>query len=362
VPSLDDLLSKMLEVRGSDLHLKVGSPPIIRIDGHLQPVDLPPLTSSDVESYAQGIMPPRAVAGFREEHEADFAYGKSNLGRFRVNVYRQRTSVSLVLRSVTPVSKSFDELGLPAVLKNLSQKRHGLILVTGPTGSGKTTTMASIVDHINSTRRVNIITIEDPIEVLHPDKMAIVSQREIGVDTAGFGQALRRVLRQDPDVVLIGEMRDRETVDAALQAAETGHLVISSLHTIDAAETVNRILDFFPPFQHKAVRLGLAGSLQGILSQRLVRKADGVGRIPAVEVLTMTPRVYERMVDEDKTVEIREVIEEGDFYGMQTFDQSIMGLLRRGEISYDEAIANATSPSDFKIRLQAEGLSDRATA
>ncbi len=362
MPSLDDLLAKMLEVRGSDLHLKVGSPPIIRIDGQLQPIDMPPLTPSDVESYAQSIMPPRAVASFREEHESDFAYGKPNLGRFRVNVYRQRTSMSIVLRAVLPASKSFEELGLPPVLKMMSQKRNGLILITGPTGSGKTTTMASIVDFINSNRRVNIITIEDPIEVLHPDKLAIVSQREIGVDTVDFAQALRRVLRQDPDVILIGEMRDRETADAALMAAETGHLVISSLHTIDAGETINRILDFFPPFQHKAVRLGLAGSIQAILSQRLIRKADGVGRIPAIEVLTMTPRVYERIVDEDKTVEIKEVIEEGDFYGMQTFDQCLLELLRSGEISYDEALANATMPSDFKIRIQSEGLVGRASA
>jgi twitching motility protein PilT len=352
----------MLEVRGSDLHLKVGSPPVIRIDGFLQPVDLPALTSQDVEAYAQGIMPPRAVASFREDHEADFAYGKPNLGRFRVNVFRQRTSVSIVMRAVLPASRNFEELGLPPVLKAMALNRHGLVLVTGPTGSGKTTTMAAIIDSINATRRVNIITIEDPIEVLHPDKMAIVAQRELGVDTNSFEQALRRVLRQDPDVILIGEMRDRETVDAALQAADTGHLVISSLHTIDAAETINRILDFFPPFQHKAVRLGLAGSLRGIISQRLVRRSDGYGRVPAVEVLTMTPRVYERIADEEKTAELREVIAEGDFYGMQTFDQALIKLFADGSITYDEAVAHASSPSDFKIRLQAEGLADRASA
>lgn len=362
MPSLDDLLGKMLEVRGSDLHLKVGSPPVIRIDGNLQPIDLPPLSTQDVESYAQGIMPPRAVASFRDNHEADFAYGKPNLGRFRVNVFRQRSSISMVMRSVLPASKNFEELGLPPILKALAQNRHGLILVTGPTGSGKTTTMAAIIDAINSSRRVNIITIEDPIEVLHPDKMAIVAQRELGVDTNSFQQALRRVLRQDPDVILIGEMRDQETVDAALQAAETGHLVVSSLHTIDATETINRILDFFPPFQHKAVRLGLAGSLKAIVSQRLIRRADGYGRVPAVEVLTMTPRVYERIAEEEKTSQLREVIEEGDFYGMQSFDQALLALFSSGAISYDEAIANASSPGDFKIRMQSSGLGDRATA
>ena len=356
MPSLDELLARMMQVRGSDLHLKVGSPPLIRINGLLQPLDLPPLGPQETETFAQAIMPPRAVASFRDNLEADFAYGKPNLGRFRVNVYRQRSSVSIVLRAVLPASKNFEELGLPAVLGKLTEERRGLILVTGPTGAGKTTTLAALVDAINSSRRVNIITIEDPIEVLHPDKLSVVSQREIGVDTADYGAALKRVLRQDPDVILIGEMRDQETTEAALRAAETGHLVLSSLHTIDATESINRILEFFPPFQHRGIRALLAGSLKAIISQRLLQRSDAAGRVPAVEVLTMNNRVFERIVDENKTHTLPQVIEDGEFYGMQTFDQSILGLYHRGLVTYDEAIANATNPHDFKVKVQNAGM------
>ncbi len=352
MPSLDDLLAKMVEVHGSDLHLKVGSPPMIRIDGQLQPVDLPPITPADTEAWSQSVMPPRAVASFRDIHEADFAYGKTQLGRFRVNVYRQRTSISLVIRAVQPASRSFAELGLPPVLSRLAQAPRGLILVTGPTGCGKTTTMAAMVDAINSTRRVNIITIEDPIEVLHPDKMALVSQRELGVDTVSFDQALRRVLRQDPDVILIGEIRDKDTAEAAIQAADTGHLVLSSLHTLDATETINRLLDFFPPFQHQGIRLMLAGTLQGIVSQRLIPKSDGIGRIPATEVMTMNPRVFDRIVDSEKTHQLRDLIEDGEFYGMHSFDQTLISLYQNGTITYDDALSHATNASDFKVRIQ----------
>ncbi|NNC44192.1 MAG: PilT/PilU family type 4a pilus ATPase [Acidimicrobiia bacterium] len=352
MPSLDDLLAKMVEVHGSDLHLKVGSPPMIRIDGNLQPIDLPPVAPADTEAWAQSVMPPRAVASFRDLHEADFAYGKAQLGRFRVNVYRQRTSVSIVIRAVQPASKSFGELGLPPIMSRLAQAPRGLLLVTGPTGSGKTTTMAAMVDAINSTRRVNIITIEDPIEVLHPDKMALVSQRELGVDTVSFDQALRRVLRQDPDVILIGEIRDKDTAEAAIQAADTGHLVLSSLHTLDATETINRLLDFFPPFQHQGIRLMLAGTLQGIVSQRLIPKADGIGRVPATEVLTSNPRVFDRIVDSEKTHTLRDLIEDGEFYGMHSFDQALMGLYQKGVITYDDALSHASNASDFKVKLQ----------
>lgn len=354
--ALDDLLKKVIEVEASDLHLKVGSPPVMRIDGELNPTSLESLTPTDTESYAQTIFTQRAAKEFRETSEADFAYGKQELGRFRVNVYRQRGSVSLVLRRVLPTTQNFDELGLPKILEKLSMEQRGLVLVTGPTGSGKTTTLSSMVDYINEVRRVNIVTIEDPIEVLHRDNNSIVSQREIGMDTEDFAQALRRVLRQDPDVILIGEIRDAETVRAALQAAETGHLVLSSLHTIDATETINRIVDFFPPYQQKQIRILLASTLKGVVSQRLLEKADGQGRVPSVEVLTMNGRVYDRVIDESLTAEIVEIIEESEFYGMQTFDQSILHLYEKGQISFQNAIANASNPHDFRVKAEQLGL------
>lgn len=354
--ALDDLLKKVIEVEASDLHLKVGSPPVMRIDGELNPTSLEPLSPTDTEAYAQTIFTQRAAKEFRETSEADFAYGKKELGRFRVNVYRQRGSVSLVLRRVLPTTQNFEELGLPNILEKLSVEQRGLVLVTGPTGSGKTTTLSSMVDYINVTRRVNIVTIEDPIEVLHRDNNSIVSQREIGMDTEDFSQALRRVLRQDPDVILIGEIRDAETVRAALQAAETGHLVLSSLHTIDATETINRIVDFFPPYQQKQIRLLLAATLKGVVSQRLLEKVDGQGRVPSVEVLTMNGRVYDRIVDESLTSEIVDVITESEFYGMQTFDQSILHLYEKGQISFQVAVANASNPHDFRVKAEQMGL------
>jgi twitching motility protein PilT len=261
-----------------------------------------------------------------------------------------------VLRAVSPASKNFDELGLPPVFEKLAMEARGLILVTGPTGSGKTTTLGAIVDYINSNRRVNIVTLEDPIEVLHPDKLSIVSQREVGVDTQSFSEALRRVLRQDPDVILIGEMRDAETVDAALKAAETGHLVLSTLHTIDATETVNRIIDFFPAYQQKQIRLVLAGSLRGIVSQRLLQRADGKGRIPASEVLVNTERVFDRIVDETQTSSLLEVMADSEFYGMHTFDQSLLRLYEYGLVTYQDAIAHSTNAADLKLSVQNKGL------
>ncbi len=354
--ALDDLLKKVIEVEASDLHLKVGSPPVMRIDGELHPTSLESLTPTDTEAYAQTIFTQRAAKEFRETSEADFAYGKQELGRFRVNVYRQRGSISLVLRRVLPTTQNFEELGLPKVLEKLSMEQRGLVLVTGPTGSGKTTTLSSMIDYINEVRRVNIVTIEDPIEVLHRDRNSIISQREIGMDTEDFTQALRRVLRQDPDVILIGEIRDAETVRAALQAAETGHLVLSSLHTIDATETINRIVDFFPPYQQKQIRLLLASTLKGVVSQRLLEKSDGQGRVPSVEVLTMNGRVYDRIIDENLTNEIVDVIEESEFYGMQTFDQSILQLYKKGLISFQIAVANASNPHDFRVKAEQMGL------
>ncbi len=355
-PDLEELLAKLMAVQGSDLHLKVGSPPVFRIDGQLHLSNLPKLDPETTERYAYEILPERMVEDFERTMEADFAIGRAALGRFRVNVFRQRGSVSMVLRAVSPASRNFGELGLPSVMEALAMEPRGLILVTGPTGSGKTTTLGAVVDYINSNRRVNIITLEDPIEVLHPDKLSIVSQREVGVDTHSFAEALRRVLRQDPDVVLIGEMRDAETVDAALKAAETGHLVLSTLHTIDATETVNRIIDFFPAYQQKQIRLVLAGSLRGIISQRLLQRADGKGRIPAVEILVNTERVFDRIIDEAQTSSLIEVIEDGEFYGMQTFDQALLRLYEFGMVTYQDALAHSTNPADFKIKVQNKGL------
>ena len=353
---LDDLLVKMIEVGASDLHLKVGSPPVMRIDGELHPTNLHVLAPKDTEAYAEGIFTQKASKEFRDSGEADFAHGRSELGRFRINVFRQRGSVGLVLRRVESSMVSFHDLGLPPVLEKLSMEQRGLILVTGPTGSGKTTSLAAMIDYINTHRAVNIVTIEDPIEVLHTDKKAIVSQREIGMDTKSFDEALKRVLRQDPDVILIGEMRDAETVRAALQAAETGHLVLSTLHTIDATETINRIIDFFPLYQQKQTRLQLAGALKGIVSQRLMEQVDGEGRVPAVEALTMNGRVFDRIVDEAATHTLEDVIQESEFYGMQTFDQAILNLFKSGHISFQTALAAASNPHDLRVKAEQTGL------
>jgi len=353
---LDDLLQKMTEVGASDLHLKVGSPPVMRIDGELHPTNLHTLTPQDTESYAESIFTQKGAKEFREMNEADFAYGKQELGRFRINVFRQRGSVGLVLRQVQNSMPSFSELGLPQVLSKLCMEQRGLVLVTGPTGSGKTTTVAAMVDYMNQNRAVNIVTIEDPIEVLHDDQKSIISQREIGMDTRSFSEALKRVLRQDPDVIVIGEMRDTETVRAALQAAETGHLVLSTLHTIDATETVNRTIDFFPPYQQKQARLQLAGGLKGVISQRLMETVDESGRVPALEVLTMNGRVFDRIVDEKQTHTLEDVIKESEFYGMQTFDQAILKLFEQGKISFEIALASASNPHDLRVKAERSGL------
>lgn len=356
MPTLDELLKKLVDLDGSDLHLKVGSPPAFRIDGTLHLSDLASLRPEDTERYLDHIIPDRLRAEFTATNEADFAYGVASLGRFRVNAYRQRGSVNLVLRAVKPVSEGFSQLGLPAVVERLCDEQRGLILVTGPTGAGKTTTIGAMIDRINSAQRVNIITLEDPIEILHPDKMGIVSQREVGVDTASFHEGLRRILRQDPDVIFIGEMRDRETVEAALKAAETGHLVLSSLHTVDATETVNRVIEFFPPHHERQIRQVLASTLRAVISQRLLPRRDGKGRVPAVEVLVNTERVFDRILDPHQTQTLHEVMADGAYYGMQTFDQAILALYERGEVSFQDALAHASNPTDFKIAAQRRGL------
>jgi twitching motility protein PilT len=353
---IDVMLRSMAERNGSDLILKVGSPPLVRIDGVLTRVEgEEPLKPEETAELAQAIMPLDGWMAFQDTTEADLAYSLKGVARFRANVFRQRGSVSLVLRLVRVGSPSFEELGLPHVVQTLSEESRGLILVTGPTGSGKTTTLAAMIDYINSTRPVHIVTIEDPIEVLHPDKKGAVNQREIGVDTNSFVAAMRSAMRQNPDVIFIGEMRDVETVQAALAAAETGHLVLSTLHTIDAAETVNRIVDFFPPFQQQQVRVTLAGALKGILCQRLVPRSGG-GRIAALEVLISTGRVAERILDPTRTAEILEVVREGSFYGMQTFDQALLALVQEGLVDLGDALEAASDRHDFELALKKAGL------
>jgi len=353
---LHDYLRYTAEKGGSDLHLKAGGPASVRIDGTLSPCnDLGVLSSADTERFARQIMPADLWERFSQGREADFAYTAEGLGRFRVAVFRQRGDIGLVLRRVLPGAQQFDELNLPPAVRKLSEEHRGLVLVTGPTGSGKTTTTAAMISHINATRRCHIVTVEDPIEVLHPDDFAIVDQREVGVDTESFASALRSVARQDPDVIFIGEMRDEETVSAALQAAETGHMVISTLHTTNAKETVNRILDLFPPSQQNQVRISLAHSLQGIVCQRLLPKVGG-GRIAAVECLVNTTRVREFILDPDQTAMIEDAVAEGGYYGMQTFDQHLLELFKGGQVTLKDAMDAATSPHDFRLMVKNAGL------
>jgi twitching motility protein PilT len=351
---LNNLLKLTFEKRASDLHIKVGVPPILRIDGRLTPIETEKRTTQeDALAVAFGIMTPAQKVKFKEKNELDMAYAVPGLGRFRVNVFQQRGSVGMVFRMVPARILSFEELMLPVVLQKVASEQRGLILVTGTTGSGKSTTLASLIDYINTIRTANIVTIEDPIEFLHRDKKSIVNQREIGSDTFSFSDALRSALRQDPDVILVGEMRDFETISTALTAAETGHLVLSTLHTLDAAETVNRIITVFPPYQQKQVRMQLASVIKGIISQRLVAKADGNGRVPAVEVMLGTLTVREAIIDDAKTRQIPTIIAAGQLhYGMQTFDQSLLMLYKKGLITYDEALTTASNPDDFALKVK----------
>nr|WP_246582413.1 PilT/PilU family type 4a pilus ATPase [Cellulomonas hominis] len=346
----------MAQAGGSDLHVKVGSEPRVRVDGRLRRLQVPALTPRDTANMLDEVLPPELAEEFTHTHEADFAFSLSGVGRFRVNAYQARGTYGLVFRLVGMGAQSLQELGLPEVLGELALEPRGLVLVTGPTGSGKTTTLASMIDLINTVREANIVTIEDPIEVLHQDKRGIISQREIRQDTADFTVALRAALRQDPDVIFVGEMRDVETVRAALSAAETGHLVLSTLHTIDAAESVNRIIDFFPPHEQQQIRVALAQALRGIVSQRLVRRADGRGRTVVVEVLVNTGRTAEAIVDPSSTEPLLDLIKQGSYYKMQTFDQHLVRLVGDGEVTYEEALAVATNPQDLTVELRAVGL------
>jgi twitching motility protein PilT len=348
-----ELLRHLVEKGGSDLHLKVGSPPFLRVDGALVPAQFPPLTAPDTESLAAELLPMKKAVSFSETSEADFGYTLAGVGRFRVNLFRQRGLVGLAVRRVRSEVPTIDELRLPAVVETMAGLPRGLVLVTGPAGTGKTTTIASMIGHINNTRRAHIVTIEDPIEVIHEDVMSIIDQREVGIDTMSFGAALRAVVRQDPDVIFVGEIRDAISAESAIQAAETGHLVISTLHTIDATETVNRVIDLFPSGHQAQVRVSFAVALRGIVSQRLVPRADGRGRVPAVEVLVNNGRIQERIMDPSMTGEITEVMADSDFYGMQTFDQSLVRLVMEGLATEEDARETSTHPHDFMLAMKA---------
>jgi len=350
------LLRALVESGGSDLHCKVGSAPRVRVDGVLRQLTELELRPEDTEHFVREVLRADLIEEFARTNEADFAYGIEGVGRFRVNAFRQRGYAGLVFRRVSLGAIALDDLGLPAVLSALSLEPRGLVLVTGPTGSGKSTTLSGMVDHINLHRDAHIVTIEDPIEVMHVDKRSMINQREVRVDTADFSAALRAAMRQDPDVILVGEMRDQETVKAALAASETGHFVMSTLHTTDAQETIARVIDFFPPHEQAQARLSLASSLRGILCQRLVPRADGQGRCVAMEICINTGRVADAIADPDKTNSIHSLIAEGGFYGMQTFDQHLMVLFRDGVITLDAALDASTSPHDLMVELRRLGL------
>ena len=350
---LNEILSVGLKSNASDIHLKVGLPPIYRIDGSLRPLpNAPRITPEFTEKFCEQIMNELQRERFERAREVDLAYGVPGLGRFRVNAFSQRGSISLVFRAIPFDIKGIDELTLPPVIKKLCMANRGLILVTGATGSGKSTTLAAIIDFINANRKNHIVTIEDPIEFLHRDKKSIINQREVGSDTMGFQSALKSALRQDPDVILVGEMRDHETIETAITAAETGHLVLSTLHTVDAAETINRIISVFPPFHQRQVRIQLAAVLKGVISQRLVPRADGKGRVPAVEIMIASARIRQLIDEKDQTKLIPDAIQQGyESYGMQTFDQSLMMLLNKKLITFEEAMRQCSNPDDFKLKM-----------
>jgi twitching motility protein PilT len=356
---LHDALSYVVHNDGSDLHLKVPARPMARFRGQLEPLEqyLEPLAPADTERVLRDMLADHCdkMAAFDGDNEIDFSYTVDGLARFRVNAFRQRGSVSIVARVIPFTVRTITELGLPQAIEEIANEERGLILLTGTTGSGKSTTLAAIINHINVTMARHIVTIEDPIEYLHRDRQSIINQREVGMDTESFGRAMRRVLRQDPDVILIGEMRDEETVRTALSAAETGHLVLSTVHTLDAAESVNRIIDFFQPHEQSQARAMLAGTLRAVVSQRLVRTADQTSRVAVCEVLRMTGRARDMILDPDQTDRLREVIAEGEYYGMQTFDQALLSHYQAGRVSMEDALRVASSPHDFKLLVAGEG-------
>ena len=351
-----DSLRELVEKDGSDLHLKVGSCPLHRIHGELT-LDrrCGELTKADTEGALRALLgDENKLEEFAEDHEVDFSYEIEGVARYRINAFLQRGAISMVCRAIPHRISTIEELSLPDVVRELAEEERGIVLLTGTTGSGKSTTLAAMIDHINQTMSKHIVTIEDPIEFVHEDKRSAINQREVGMDTASFKRALRRVLRQDPDVILVGEMRDEETVQTALSAAETGHLVLSTIHTVDATESINRMLDFFPPHQHQQARSMIAGTVRGVISQRLVPGADG-GRVAVCEILRMTGRVRDMILDPDQTGKLVEVITTGGYYGMQTFDQALYGHVKAGRVTFEDAMRVASSPHDFKLLMQAEG-------
>ncbi|NLI14769.1 MAG: type IV pilus twitching motility protein PilT [candidate division Zixibacteria bacterium] len=348
-----EMIQQMLNNNASDIHLRVGLRPTLRIDGRLHPADDQVLMPQDMEKILSQILTETQLQKFHQKREMDLALSISKMGRFRINLYKQRGTVGIAIRQVNTIIPTFEELNLPTIIKDIANARHGLIIVTGTTGSGKSTTLASMIEYINSTRAENILTIEDPIEYIYRDKKSIISQREVGGDTDSFATALRHAFRQDPDIVLIGEIRDADTMGIALTAADTGHLVLTTLHTMNAIETISRIISFFPPHQHQQIRLLLAGTLKSVICQKLLPRADGPGRVPAVEIMVSTASIRECIIDQMKTPQILDLIESGAIqYGMQSFDQSLMKLFRSGMISYEEAIAHSTNPDDFDLRCK----------
>jgi len=359
--NLKQMLVEMLNRKASDLHIRVGVRPHLRVNGKLDQIPCEPMTIDLMDQIVNQILNEKQRERFYRKNEMDLALSVAKLGRFRINLYRQRGTAAIAIRAVNTSVPSFDELQLPAVIKELSKTRRGMIIITGTTGSGKSTTLATMIEEINNTRHDNILTVEDPIEYIYRDKKSIISQREVGGDTETFASALRHAFRQDPDVILIGEVRDLETMSIALTAADTGHLVLTTLHTLNVVETISRIISFFPPHQHQQIRLLLGGTLKSIVCQRLLVRNDLAGRVPAVEVMINSGAMKEAIMDPEKTANIPELMEQGMIqYGMQTFDQSIMKLYKSGKISYDEAITQASNPDDFDLRVKGiTGTSDR---
>jgi twitching motility protein PilT len=358
---IGELVSKLVEMEGSDLHLMVDAPPMVRVRGLLGPLKgYDPLRPVDTEKILREIIPKKLLEEeFEEEGEADFSYEVYGVGRFRVNAFRQRGSISIVMRFIPLGVPKLEDLGLPEVIGRLAREERGIVLVTGTTGSGKSTTLAAMLDLVNRSVPKHIVTIEDPIEFLHRNNKSIINQREVGTDTASYSRALRRVLRQDPDIILIGEIRDSESAQIALSAAETGHLVLSTLHTLDATETINRMIDHFPPHEREQVRAMLAGTLKGIIGQRLMRTKDGKGRVAACEIMVTTGRIRDFIMDSTQTGQIQTAIAEGEYYGMQTFDQALLKLIEEDRVSYEEALTTASRPQDFRLMVQSLGLSAR---
>ncbi len=354
---IDDLVSRFVQMSGSDLHLKVGAPPAVRVHGLLSYLDgYEVLRPVDTQEVLKEIIPEKLVEEFEEDGEADFSYAVQGVGRFRVNAFRQRGSVSIVMWFIPFGVPKFEDLGLPEVIATLAREERGIILVTGTTGSGKSTTLASMLDLVNRSVPKHIVTIEDPIEFLHRDDKSIINQREVGTDTVSYTRALKRVLRQDPDIILIGEIRDSESAQIALSAAETGHLVLSTLHTLDATETINRMIDLFPPHERMQVRAMLAGTLRGIIGQRLMRTKDGSGRVAVCEIMVATGRIRDFIMDPEQTGQIQTAIAEGEYYGMQTFDQALLKLIEEDRVTYEEALQIASRPQDFRLMVQSLGL------